>query len=219
MRPQLACRFMYPVPSPARLVPIDRRADCFKEQTLLDQRISGCCLPCCGAGLRPPKVFAAIFNPVLSSFEASAAADVHRTCRACQLLTPQICLWPSCTWPSWCRKCLGLMAPLAAHDPPPAVLLVLWSQQAGICFVTLASQGADSRPWCVAHWLFLLPRSLPSSPHLSPLALWRPEALAQWNGDFPWPQPSAENRRYQRCGAAAAGPLRVLYQVPPRYLD
>lgn len=54
----------------------------------------------------------------------------------------------------------------------------------------------------MAHWLFLLPRALPSSPHLSPLALWRPEALAQWNGDSLGPSPPL------RIGAISAVVLR-----------
>lgn len=117
--------------------------------------------------------------------------------------TPQICLWPppggvlhSCTWPSWCRKYLGLVAPLAAHGPPPAALL----QQAGMLFRHFGPARAH---WTVGGALFVsvVPSRLLRTCHRW-RALWRPEALARWNGDFSWPQP-AEHRRHQRWRPAA----------------
>ncbi|PON29319.1 hypothetical protein TGAM01_v201568 [Trichoderma gamsii] len=201
-RAQLASTGLYSVPSPARLGPtsssIDRLADCSKEADAARQRISGHCIPCCGAGLRPPKVpdvFTASFNLVLGSFEASAAADVQDT--PCMPTSNASDLPLAASRGRLEVMHLAVLVPeipgangaIGRSRPTPSGFACAPAQQAGICFVTLASQSADSRRWRMAHWPFLLPRALPSSPHLSPLALWRPEALAQWNGDSLGPSP------------------------------
>jgi hypothetical protein len=113
----------------------------------------------------------------------------------------------------------GANGAIGRSRPTPSAFCLRSSPAGRDLFRHFASQGADSRRWCVAHWLFLfkmLPRALPSSPHLSPLALWRPEALAQWNGDSLGPSPplsiGAISAVVPRC--TAAGTVASTEAVP-----